>query len=109
MHLLRQPALCIENCYQVLRRPGALLVTALSISRVSPTSPCADYWRFTPAGITELFSRHRNGEFTVQAGGNLRSRIGFPLGEVVEEAPDAALDLDDPRFPLNVAVEAHKR
>jgi hypothetical protein len=49
LHLLRQPALCIENCYHALRRQGVLLATAPSVSRLSPTYPDADYWRFTPA------------------------------------------------------------
>ena len=80
----------------------------LALSRVSPTYPDGDYWRFTPAGITELFSRHWNGDFTVHAKGNLRSCVGFLLGEVIEEVPNGVLDRDDPRFPLNVAVEAHR-
>jgi hypothetical protein len=108
LHLLRKPGLCLENCHQALGQSGALLVTAPSVSRVSPTYPDADYWRFTPAGIAELFSRHWDGGFTVHAKGNLRSCIGFLLGEVVEDVPNAVLDLNDPRFPLNVAVEAHK-
>lgn len=107
LHLLRQPGRCIENCYHALRRRGVLLATAPSVSRVSPTYPDSDYWRFTPAGIAALFSRHWPGHFTVHAKGNLRSCIGFLLGEVVEEVAPAVLD-DDPRFPLNVAVEAHK-
>ncbi|HEX6239215.1 MAG TPA: hypothetical protein VFZ68_18595 [Acidimicrobiales bacterium] len=108
LHLLRQPGLCLENCHHALRHSGALLVTAPAVSRVSPTYPDADYWRFTPAGLAELFSRHWDGHFTVHARGNLRSCLGFLLGEVVEDVPSVVLDLDDPRFPLNVAVEAHK-
>lgn len=85
-----------------------LLATAPSVSRVSPTYPDADYWRFTPAGIAELFARHWRGDFTMHAMGNLRSCIGFLLGEVVEELADPVLDHHDPRFPLTVAVEARK-
>jgi hypothetical protein len=44
----------------------------------------------------------------VHAKGNLRSCVGFLLGEVIEEVPTGVLDRDDPRFPLNVAVEAHR-
>lgn len=85
-----------------------LLATAPSVSRVSPTYPDADYWRFTPAGIAELFARHWGDDVTVHAYGNLRSCLGFLLGEVVEELADAVLDHQDPRFPLTVAVEACK-
>jgi hypothetical protein len=106
LHLLRQPGLCVENCQQALRNRGVLLATAPALSRVSPTYPDGDYWRFTPAGIAELFTRHWDGDFTVHAKGNLRSCVGFLVGEVVEELPSTMLDVDDPRFPLNVAVEA---
>jgi hypothetical protein len=75
---------------------------------VSPTYPDADYWRFTPAGIAELFAQHWIGDFTVHARGNLRSCVGFLLGEVVEDLSDASLDEHDPRFVLTVAVDAHK-
>ena len=39
LHRLRQPGLCVENCYRALRSAGVLLVTAPSLSRVSPTIP----------------------------------------------------------------------
>ena len=108
LHLLRRPGRCVESCHRALRRGGVLLLTAPALSRVSPTYPDADYWRFTPAGIAELFAQHWTGAFTVHAWGNLRSCIGFLLGEVVEDLPDTILDNHDPRFVLSVAVEAHK-
>jgi SAM-dependent methyltransferase len=108
LHLVRQPGPCVENCYRALRPGGVLLATAPSVTRVSPTYPDADFWRFTPAGISELFVRHWEGDFTVHALGNLRSCVGFLLGQVVEELADAVLDHHDARFPLTVAVEAHK-
>lgn len=108
LHLLRRPGLCVESCYRGLRPGGVLLATAPSVGRVSPTYPDADYWRFTPAGIKELFARHWEGDFTAHALGNLRSCIGFLLGEVVEDLVDTVLDRHDPRFPLTVAVEAHR-
>jgi SAM-dependent methyltransferase len=108
LHLLRRPGRCLESCHRALRRGGVLLATAPSVSRVSPTYPDADYWRFTPAGITELFSIHWRGDFTVHAFGNLRTCVGFLLGEVVEEIAGSVFDLHDPRFPLTVAVEAHE-
>jgi hypothetical protein len=85
-----------------------LLATAPSVSRVSPTYPEGDLWRFTPAGIAELFGRYWPGDFTVDAFGNLRTCMAFLIGEVVEEFPDLVLDHHDPRFPLTVAVEATK-
>lgn len=78
------------------------------VSRISPTYPDGDFWRFTPAGLAELFDRHWSGNFTVTGSGNLRSCVAFLLGEVVEDLPESVLRADDPRFPLTVAVEATK-
>ena len=108
LHLLRDPGLCVENCYRALRPGGVLLATAPSVSRVSPTYPDGDYWRFTRAGIAELFARHWGGSHTALGLGNLRSCIGFLLGESVDEIAEEVLDLHDPRFPLTVAVEARR-
>jgi SAM-dependent methyltransferase len=108
LHLLRRPGQCLRNCFAALRPGGVLLVTAPSVSRVSPTYPDGDFWRFTPAGIAELFARHWPGDVTVEAFGNLRTCVAFLIGEVVKDLPDAFLDDHDPRFPLTVAVEATK-
>jgi hypothetical protein len=108
LHLLRRPGECVANCFAALRPRGVLLATAPSVSRVSPTYPDGDFWRFTPAGIAELFGRHWPSDFTVEAFGNLRTCTAFLMGEVVEDLPDVVLEDHDPRFPLTVAVEAGK-
>jgi len=108
LHLLRRPGRCIDNCFAALRPAGVLLVTAPSVSRVSPTYPDADFWRFTRAGMSELFARCWPASFTVEAFGNLRTCLAFLLGEVVEDLADHDLDHHDPRFPLTVAVAATK-
>jgi hypothetical protein len=108
LHLLRRPDRCIDNCFGALRARGVLLATAPSVSRVSPTYPHGDFWRFTPAGITEVFARHWPSDFTVHAFGSLRTCVAFLLGEAQEDLPDAVLNYNDSRFPLTVAVEAQK-
>jgi Methyltransferase domain len=108
LHLLRRPDHCIDNCFGALRRRGVLLATAPSLSRVSPTYPQGDFWRFTPAGMTELFTQCWRGPFSVHAFGSLRTCVAFLLGEAQEDLPNGVLDYHDPRFPLTVAVEAHK-
>jgi len=108
LHLLRRPDQCIDNCFRSLRARGVLLATASSVSRVSPTYPDSDFWRFTPAGIAELFTRQWPGHFSVHAFGSLRTCVAFLLGEAQEDLPDTVLDYHDPRFPLVVAVEALK-
>jgi SAM-dependent methyltransferase len=108
LHLIRRPDLCVGNCFRGLRPGGTLLGTAPSLSRVSPTYPDADFWRFTPSGLAELFRSQWPGTFSTHAYGNLRTCIGFLIGQVVEEVPEAVLDHRDPRYPLTVAVSAHK-
>ena len=108
LHLLRRPGQCLENCFAALRSGGVLLATAPSVSRVSPTYPNGDFWRFTPAGIAQLLGRHWPSDFMVEAFGNLRTCMAFLMGEVVEDLPDIVLDHHDPRFPLTVAAEATK-
>jgi hypothetical protein len=108
LQLLRHPGLCLENCYRGLQPGGVLLATAPSLTRVSPTFPNVDFWRFTPAGASALFASRWGGDFSVRGFGNLRTCVGFLVGHVVEEFAEAALDHHDPRFPLTVAVKATK-
>jgi len=109
LHLLSEPGVCIENCCHALNPGGSLLLTAPMVSRVSPRYPASDFWRFTPAGIRRLFEKHWDGPFTVSSLGNLRTCVGFLLAHTVEEMPEDAFAVNDPRFPLTVAVYAEKR
>ncbi len=106
LHLLPEPGIGIENCQRALNRGGSLLLTAPALSRLSPTFPTSDFWRFMPAGIDRLFRRHWSGPFSVQSFGNLRVCLGFLLAEVVEDLPEQTLALNDHRYPLTVAVHA---
>jgi SAM-dependent methyltransferase len=109
LHLIPRPERCVENCYRGLRPGGTLLATAPSLSRMSPSYPDADFWRFTPAGIRELFVSRWPDTFSIHAFGNLRACIGFLIGQVVAEVPEIVLDHRDPRFPLTVAVKGRKK
>jgi SAM-dependent methyltransferase len=108
LHLLRRPGVCVANCFAALRPGGVLLATAPSVSRVSPRYPENDFWRFTPSGLAELFSRHWRSNLTVSGLGQSPNMHGLPPGEVVEDLPEVALNDHDPRFPLTVSVEATK-
>ena len=99
LHLLRRPDRCIDNCLRALRPRGVLLATAPSVSRVSPTYPDSDFWRFTPAGMAELFTRQWPGDFSVHAFGSVRTCGAFLLGEAQEDLPAAVLDYHDPPLP----------
>jgi hypothetical protein len=81
----------IEAFIRARRRAIVLLATAPSVGRVSSTYPDSDFWRFTPAGIVELFTRQWPDHFSVHAFGSLRTCVAFLLGEAQEDLPDAVL------------------
>ena len=109
LHLLSRPGRCLETCHRALRSGGSLLLTAPTLSRVSPSHANSDFWRFTPAGIKQLFCDFWTGPFSIESFGNLRICVGFLLAEVVEEIPEDTFAVHDPRFPLTVAVHAQKQ
>jgi SAM-dependent methyltransferase len=108
LHLLPEPGICLENCWRALRPHGTLLITVPALKRLSPSHPETDYWRFTPAGLEALMTRHWPAPFSIRAYGNLFACIAFLLAHVVEECDDNDLDVPDPRFPLTVAAHARK-
>jgi hypothetical protein len=108
LHLLAEPAACIENCHQALVSGGSLLVTVPALKRMSPSAPGSDYWRFTPAGLELLLKRTWDGPFAVESFGNLRVCLGFLCAQVVEDLDDVDFARNDPRFPLTVVAHAHK-
>ena len=108
LHLLPEPAACLENCWRALRPEGTLLITVPALKRLNPAHPEADYWRFTPAGLQALLAKHWPGRFSVRAYGNLRACVAFLAARVVEECDEDDLELSDPRFPLTVVAHAGK-
>ena len=108
LQLLADPAVALTNCHQALRSSGALLVTVPCLGRISPSSRLQDRWRFTPAGLWELF-RAWDGPVTVTGHGNLRVCLAALLGEAVEDLATTDLEYHDPDFPLVACAIAHRR
>jgi len=107
LQLLADPAAALVNCHQALRPGGALLLTVPCLSRISPSSRTRDRWRFTPAGLRELFSSW-DGPVTVTGHGNLRVCLAALLGEAAEYLTPTELDYHDPDFPLVACAIAHR-
>lgn len=107
LQLLADPAAALVNCHQALRPGGALLLTVPCLSRISPSSPTRDRWRFTPAGLRELFSSWDR-PVAVTGYGNLRVCLAALIGEAAEDLTPTELTHHDPDFPLLACAIAHR-
>jgi SAM-dependent methyltransferase len=106
LQLLADPATALRNCHQALRPGGTLLLTVPCLGRISPHHRTQDRWRFTPAGLSELFNAWA-GPVTVTGHGNLRMCLAALLGEAAEDLTPAERDHHDPDFPLVACAIAH--
>ena len=99
----------IRHSHRILRPGGVLLVTIPSVSRLAGEG-YTDYWRFTPASCTRLFSDVFGAEqVTVTAYGNVLSAIAFLEGMACEELSKRELDAVDERYPVLLAIRAVKK
>jgi SAM-dependent methyltransferase len=101
----------LAHLHRVLAPDGVLLATVPTLSRlVQPGTEGTDYWRFTPAGCTELFGAEFGFEHVlVEPLGNVLAGVAFLHGLAAEELSEKKLEQHDPDFPLVVGVRALKR
>jgi SAM-dependent methyltransferase len=99
----------LENAYGMLSPNGVLLVTAPSVSRIDPEAS-ADFWRFTTASCSRLFGDVFGPEnITVTSYGNVLTCCAFLQGFAAEELSASELAVNDPAFPLILAIRAQKK
>ena len=100
----------LRHAHRILRPGGVLLVTVPAVSRIAPRYGLeTDFWRFTPASCRRLFGEAFGpGRSEVAAYGNAMASRAFLEGVAAEELPRRRLDVQDPYFPLLVAVRAVK-
>jgi hypothetical protein len=98
----------IGHAARVLAPGGTLLVTVPALSRLTVgKSASDDYWRFTEASCRTLFEKSFGTDAVeVTTYGNAVAGAGFLLGYATEELYASERDVNDPRFPLVVAVRA---
>jgi SAM-dependent methyltransferase len=108
LQLIARPAAALRNLEQALRRGGALLLTAPTVGRISPSAAAGDHWRVTPVGLAHLFAETWSGPTTITSYGNLRACLGALIGEAAEELAITELDELDPRYPLIACAVAHR-
>jgi SAM-dependent methyltransferase len=108
LQLIARPAAVLRNLEQALRRDGALLLTAPTVGRISPSAAGSDHWRITPVGLARLFAETWSGPTTITSYGNFRAYLGALIGEAAEELTITELDELDPRYPLIACAVAQR-
>jgi SAM-dependent methyltransferase len=110
LHLIFDVPAAIRTLHRVLVPGGVLLVTAPGISQLH-TGRWRDtwYWAFTPASAGRLFAEHfAPGEVTVESHGNVLAAIALLEGIASDELRAGELAVDDPSYPVTVAIRAVK-
>ena len=99
-------ALC--HACRILRPGGILLATVPAVSRIARRPGIAgDYWRFTLASCEALFGEvFGAGQVRAIAYGNVLATIAFLTGLACEDLTRRELLVQDPYFPLIIAVRA---
>jgi SAM-dependent methyltransferase len=110
LHLIYDVPAAIRTLHRILAPGGVVLVTAPGISQLhSGRWRDTWYWAFTPASATRLFAEHfAPGEVRVESHGNVLAAIALLEGLATEELRPEELAVDDPSYPVTVAVRAVK-
>jgi SAM-dependent methyltransferase len=110
LQFILEPRAALGHAFRVLRPGGVLLATVPTVSRViREFDYLSDFWRFTTASCTALFSeRFGATQVTVQGRGNVLVSIAFLAGMAAEELSPRDLESHDPDFPILVTVRAVK-
>lgn len=101
----------VQTLYRILKPGGVVLVTVPGIQKISrgDMETCGDYWRFTEHSLRRLFEEVFPREsIDVKASGNVLAATAFLHGLAVEDLRQENLDIDDPDFPVSIALRASK-
>jgi SAM-dependent methyltransferase len=102
----------VVSCHRALKPGGIVLATLSGISQIShyDMDQWGDFWRFTPLSARRVFEEAFSAEdLTVTAAGNVLVAAAFLHGFAQEELRPRELELNDPDYPLSIAVRAVKR
>lgn len=100
----------IAHAHRILRPGGVLLATVPAVSRLpSENEGVSDYWRFTIPSCTLLFGEiFEPSRMKICSYGNVLTANAFLLGLAHEELSRRKVSLNDPYFPVIIAVHATK-
>ncbi len=101
----------IGNAYYALKPGGILLVTVSGLSQISryDMNRWGDFWRFTDASASRLFSDVFGADnITVETYGNVLTACAFLQGLATEELTISELDFIDPDYQMIITIRAIK-
>jgi SAM-dependent methyltransferase len=100
----------IEHSRRILRPGGVLLVTVASLARGCPTYGSTDYWRLTANSCQRLFGEVFGLEnVEVRSYGNVLTACATLMGLACEDLSARDIEVNDPFYPVIIAVRAVKR
>lgn len=100
-----------RHLHRALAPGGTALVTVPGISPVSDYDDArsGDYWRLTERSLTRIFEgAFGAGSVDCRTYGNVLAASAFLYGLAAEDLESAELVAHDPRYPVLVAVSAHR-
>jgi SAM-dependent methyltransferase len=100
----------IASLHRALKPGGVVLLTTGGLSQLSYTYEAKWYWWVTPDGLHRLleeqFGTH---SVRVKGCGNVYAAAAFFQGLAMEELDRAAVDVEDPKYPVVVVGRAVKK
>lgn len=110
LHLIYDMPAAMRELHRILRPGGTVLATVPGISQIDRlTWGEAWCWTLSRTSATRLFSDAFGPDnVEVEVHGNVFAATAFLYGLAVEEVDAADLDVNDPCYPVNIAVRAVK-
>jgi SAM-dependent methyltransferase len=109
LQFIYDPHAALTEARRILRPGGVLLATVPALSRIDRHLKTTDYWRFTAASCSALFTAVFGGEqVTIRSYGNVLTAIAFLTGMAYQELSRHEVEAHDEYFPVIIAVRAVK-
>ncbi len=110
LHLIQDIGAAIATLYRILAPGGTLLVTSPGINPIGHASGRDPWsWGLTTNSARALFEACFPGDAVeVESMGNVLAASAFVYGLAQEDLTAAELDVNDPSYPVTVAIRATK-
>lgn len=103
----------VDTIFRILAPGGVALVTVAGISQIAPPTMMAEggeFWRFTRSSAQRLFADRFGPEnIAVETFGNVLAATAFLHGLVAAELTPEELSVNDPDYPVTIAIRAKKQ